>query len=263
MAPRDEQRAGRASTDGALPEYSVRVSQRARQVRLVMTAARGLEVVVPRRFDKRRIPGLVEDKLDWIERARARVAARRQALEDDPPRLPERIVLTALGREWPVEYRQAPLGRAAAGTAVRESKGTLVVTGNLDDAVACRDALRRWLARTAGRTLLARLVVLSLEHQLPYDRASIRQQRTRWGSCSRQGAISLNSKLLFLPPEVVDYVLLHELCHTRELNHSARFWTLLGGHDPDCHAHRKRLRKAGDLVPAWLEHDPRPLPAAF
>ena len=255
MAPRDEQRAGRASTDGALPEYSVRVSQRARQVRLVMTADRGLEVVVPRRFDKRRIPGLVEDRLDWIERARARVAARRQALEDDPPRLPERIALPALGREWPVEYRQAPPGRTAAGTAARESRGALVVTGDLTDPSACRDALCRWLARTARRMLLARLAVLSLEHKLPYKRASIRQQRTRWGSCSRQGGISLNAKLLFLPAEVVDYVLLHELCHTKELNHSARFWALLQRHDPECLAHRKRLRKGGELVPTWLEHD--------
>jgi predicted metal-dependent hydrolase len=96
---------------------------------------------------------------------------------------------------------------------------------------------------------------LSAEHRLPYAKASIRQQRTRWGSCSRHGTISLNARLLFLPPVLVDYVLLHELCHTKELNHSPRFWALLGSQDPECEAHRKALRKARAVIPAWLDHD--------
>ena len=237
-----------APSGGPLPDYSVRVSSRARRVRLVMTADRGLEVVVPRRFDKRRIPALVEASQDWIERAGIRVEARRRLLTENPPRLPERIVLPALGEEWQVEYRP---GRSA----VREKTGCLIVTGDSADPQACRDALCRWLARTARSALLPRLEELSAQHRLLYVRATVRQQRTRWGSCSRSGTISLNSKLLFLSPAVVDYVLVHELCHTKELNHSARFWTLMGYHDPDCHAHRKLLRKAGAWVPTWVEHD--------
>jgi predicted metal-dependent hydrolase len=65
----------------------------------------------------------------------------------------------------------------------------------------------------------------------------------------------LNARLLFLRPEVVDYVLLHELCHTVEMNHSPRFWTLLGYHDPECRVHRKLLRSAGESVPTWLDHE--------
>jgi len=135
---------------------------------------------------------------------------------------------------------------------VREAAGHLLVVTGSGDAVARQEALNRWLARAARRTLLPRLSWLAEEHRFVFERAVVRSQRTRWASCSRRGTISLNCRLLFLPPELVDHVLLHELCHTRELNHSARFWTLLGYHDPLCGTHRKALRTAGTMVPAWV-----------
>jgi predicted metal-dependent hydrolase len=234
-------------------DYTVRVSPRARRVRLVIKADGTLEVVVPRRFAKRAIPGIVESKRDWVERTRVKLEARRRELQADPPRLPDRIMLGALGEEWMVEYRLAAFGVTRTG--VRESPGRLVVTGPAGDPVACRDALCRWLTRTARGTLVPWLDELAADHDLPYSKASIRQQRTRWGSCSRRGSISLNARLLFLPPRLVEYVLLHELCHTKQLNHSPRFWALLGSHDPECDAHRKALRTAKAVVPSWLDHD--------
>lgn len=250
---------------GRLPGYSVRESARARRVRLVMSAEGGLEVVVPRRFDQRKIPGLLESKRDWIERAGTRIKdrteARRRRLEADPPRLPERIVLPAVGEEWRVEYRPQTARAAsppkAAASVVRErSGGRLVVTGDPDDFGSCRDALCRWLSRRARRVLVPRLEELALKHRLAYGRISIRHQHSRWASCSRRNTISLNARLLFLPPGVVEHVLLHELCHTVEMNHSPRFWTLLGYHDPECRVHRKLLRAAWTAVPTWLDHGP-------
>ncbi|MBN1319264.1 MAG: M48 family metallopeptidase, partial [Thermoleophilia bacterium] len=234
-------------------------------VRLVMSADGGLEVVVPRRFDQRRIPKLLESKREWIEQASARIKdrteARRRRLEADPPRLPERIVLAGVGEEWQVEYRArttrvgSPPGMA--GSVARERPGSrLVVTGDLDDFGSCRDALCRWLSRRARRVLVPALEELALKHRFSYGRVSVRQQHSRWASCSRRNTISLNARLLFLPPGVVEHVLLHELCHTVEMNHSPRFWTLLGYHDPECHAHRKLLRAAWTAVPTWLDHEP-------
>jgi len=234
-------------------EYSVRVSARARRVRLVMTVD-GLEVVVPRGFSQRRIPELLASKRHWIERASTRVEARRRRLELDPPRLPGRIVLPAVDEEWMVGY--CPLGvEARAGASVRERPGYhLAVTGDSADFDACKQALCRWLNRRAREELVPRLAELARRHGLGYERVSIRQQRTRWGSCSRRRAISLNAKLVLMPPAAVDYVLLHELCHTVELNHSPRFWALVEKHDPEYRAHKKLVKAAAKAMPPWLDN---------
>jgi hypothetical protein len=89
-------------------------------------------------------------------------------------------------------------------------------------------------------------------------RGQIRGQRTRWGSCSGRGTISLNWHLLFLTPEQVRYVLLHELCHTVELNHSPRFWRLLQQHQPDSEVLRQVMRRAWQDLPAWLHEAQQP-----
>jgi predicted metal-dependent hydrolase len=252
-----------------MPAFAVRVSTRARHVRLVMTGGGELVVVVPRRFDQRKIPAIVEARLPWIERARGRVEARQAAAGAlaalDEPSLPERIVLAALGEEWQVEYRPRPqaAGRqvdqvgsgatASRGATVREAAGNrLIVTGPPADEEASRQALVRWLRGRAQIELSGRLEDLARDHRLPFGVVTVRHQRTRWGSCSPQRAISLNLKLLFLDPALVDHVLLHELCHTRELNHSKRFWALVQIHDPVWKAHRRQAREGWRTLPRWL-----------
>jgi predicted metal-dependent hydrolase len=79
----------------------------------------------------------------------------------------------------------------------------------------------------AKRKLSRRLTYLAYKHGFTYNRASIRNQRTRWGSCSQKNDISLNMKLVRLPDELMDYVILHELTHTRCKNHSSEFWAEL------------------------------------
>jgi predicted metal-dependent hydrolase len=74
-----------------------------------------------------------------------------------------------------------------------------------------------------------------------YQRLTIKNQGTRWGSCSARGALSFNYRLLFVPPAVLDYVVVHEVCHLRELNHSDRFWNLVAQEIPAYHAYRQAL----------------------
>jgi len=96
-----------------------------------------------------------------------------------------------------------------------------------------------------------RLRALSEHTGMHHRSVSVRRQKTRWASCSRRKAISLNVKLLFLPPVLADYVLLHELCHTIELNHSKRFWALVARHCPDYQRHDAMLRDMWDRIPRW------------
>ena len=76
----------------------------------------------------------------------------------------------------------------------------------------------------AKKRIIARLAELAKQHGFTYNKVTIRNQRTRWGSCSAKNNISLNIKLVALPPELFDYVILHELVHTRVHNHSRKFW---------------------------------------
>ena len=100
---------------------------------------------------------------------------------------------------------------------------------------------REWLAR-ARRELVPRVGELAHQHGLRVQRVSIRRQRSRWGSCSRRGSISLNWRLAHAPALVRDYVIIHELMHLREMNHSQRFWSHVDTAFPDREAAETWLR---------------------
>ncbi len=238
--------------------YTVKESQRARHVRLRLSLREGLVVVVPRGFDQRLLPALIAQKQRWLERAWARLQAGHGQHEPAAPaRLPATLSLRAVGEEWTVEYRAttSPRVRALAKPGQR-----LVFSGHVADRGACIAALRRWLSRKAHQHLGPWLVRLAREGGFQYKRMLIKSQRTRWGSCSVRHTITLSLKLLFLPSDVVRYVLLHELCHTVQPNHSQGFWALLQRHEPAWPSRRKELRAAAHLVPAWLDERKRSRP---
>ncbi|HEY9172550.1 MAG TPA: SprT family zinc-dependent metalloprotease [Verrucomicrobiae bacterium] len=102
-----------------------------------------------------------------------------------------------------------------------------------------RPVVEGHLRRLAERELPLRVAECAVLHQLTVRRLSVRNQRSRWGSCSRRGTISLNWRLIQTPPFVRDYIILHELMHLREMNHSARFWRLV---EDVCPAYRQAER---------------------
>ncbi len=234
-----------------LLEYTVRVSPRAKHVRLTVSRDGEVTVVVPRRFSVKRVPAIVAARAEWIELARAR-ALERRAMQADAhgEGLPDAISLSATGESFCVAYRET----AATSVTARVSRSDLLtLSGAVGDHAACSAALRRWLLRHARERLGPTLEELSVAHGLPHVSIRFRWQRTRWGSCSARGGISLNAKLLFLPPHLVRYVMLHELCHTSVMDHSVRFWAFLGEHDPSWSRHRRELRESWLHVPQWVE----------
>jgi predicted metal-dependent hydrolase len=215
-----------------------------------MSARDGLVVVVPKGFEHSRIPGLLERKRDWLEKAARRADQQRKFFRPEPPgKVPERILLHAIGEEWSVDYR--PTG--APWVAAVERRGNrLLVYGDIDSGDACKQALQRWLNRKTHQHLVPWLNQLATEKGFQVRRVFVKSQRTRWASCSRHGAISINQKTLFIPADLVRYVFIHEFGHTVYLNHSARFWALVRGHAPDYKEKDRKLREAWRLVPAWL-----------
>lgn len=161
---------------------------------------------------------------------------------------PEVLDLTAVNERWGVGYRSSPSGRALC----RESQPAQLLLVQGAGEAAWRMALRRWLTRRAKAALLPWLAATSEELGLAYANAGVRGQKTRWGSCSARGNISLNHALLFLPPPLVRYLFVHELCHTRQMNHSERFWALVARMEPSYREYEKELRLAARYVPPWL-----------
>ncbi len=160
---------------------------------------------------------------------------------------PECLALRLSGEVLPIDYQNA-----AGSPRALERAGRLIVTAEGFDEDAQRLALKRYLSRRARGVLEPRLLARADEVGVSVPKIAIRAQQTRWGSCSANGTISLNYYLVFLPAELVDYVLLHELCHRRQLNHSPRFWTLLERAEPETDRLRSELKRAWHFVPAWL-----------
>ncbi len=114
------------------------------------------------------------------------------------------------------------------------------------------EAERKALAERAAAILPARAAHFAPMVGVSYQRIAIRAQRTRWGSCSSQGNLNFNCLLVLCPPEVLDYVVIHELCHRKELNHSPRFWAEVEKYCPDYLQQKKWLKDNGNALIARL-----------
>ena len=128
-----------------------------------------------------------------------------------------------------------------------------MVTGRVEDGSEVIQGLRRWLVRHTRESLVPWLDELSVHAGLSYGKVAVRGQRTRWASCSSKGNINLNYRLLFLPPDVVRYILNHELCHTVHLNHSRKFWDMVASMEPEFRVYNKLAKKGMEEVPGWAK----------
>lgn len=226
--------------------WTVRVSRRARRMSVRVYPGGRVEVVVPPGAAPAVVQRFVGSHRQWIERRVEDLsAASPLALEHRP----QSIDLPAIERTYSVEYRRTASTRI---TVTRSGERVLVVSGAIDTDHAVEYALQQWLAALAQETLYAALSAVAGQGGFPFKRIQIRRQRTRWGSCSASGTISLNVCLLFLDPAVVRYLLVHELCHTKQMNHSPRFWALVARHEPRYEQLDRELLRGWQRVPGWM-----------
>ncbi|MFP4492955.1 MAG: M48 family metallopeptidase [Puniceicoccaceae bacterium] len=233
-----------------VPNYQVRRSSKAKNLRLKVTRDEGLLVVVPKGFDERKIPALLKRKRTWIADAMKRVEETKRFLEPKPAdHLPESVKLTALGETWPVEYRE---DCRRSGLWLRAEGGKLVIVGETLNREAVIRKLKEWLRLRVRENLFPLAESIAAKHRLEISGLFVKSQRTRWASCSAKRNLSLNTKLLFIPPELVRYVIVHELCHTVHMNHSNEFWRLVQAYEPAFRTMDARLREAWKRIPPWL-----------
>ena len=202
----------------------MRRSDRARRIRVSVDPEHGVQVTLPRRARLRDAAAAVAELQPWIERRVAEVdAARAQA--------------AALGDAIPFLGGTLELRAEPGRTRVHRSGDVLRVPP--DDPVA----VERWLRRAARAELEPRAHRAAAALGVRVARVTIRDPRTRWGSCSSSGSLSFSWRLVLAPEDVLDYVVWHEVCHLREMNHSPRFWALVARHCPGYEEPRRWLRR--------------------
>ena len=225
--------------------WTVRVSRRARRLSVRVYPGGRVEVVVPPGASPAAVEKFVGTHRQWIHR-RVEDLSTAAAVDDSRP---VSIKLPAIGRHYAVEYEYAPQPTARVRVG---GENVIIVSGPLHNDRAITAALRDWLADLAREQLGSELAKVAAEGGFHYARAQIRRQRTRWGSCSASGTISMNVCLLFQRPQVVRYLLVHELCHTRHMNHSKRFWAAVASQEPDYRALDRELLRGWQTVPGWM-----------
>ena len=220
--------------------FSLRQSSKAKRLLFKPSIRYGFEIVLPRFYNDNWVLDSVKQSKTKIQQRLAEIKEARKELK------PTLITLRSTGDSWQVIYGNI---NDFDSEAITETSTTLSVPEKPEDVFWAAFLLQKWLQQKAIEYLPEHLNDLSLKLKLSYNRVSIKQQKTRWGSCSIKRNINLNRNLMLMPPGVVDYVLHHELVHLKVLNHSATFWQELGSLFPQYKEQLKRLK--AHRIPEW------------
>lgn len=227
--------------------YQLRRSERAKKTRIIVAAGK-IEVVAPMKVSERRIRAFVEAQHDWIRDAIKRVGHRAQAVNSlAPPQYMPGALVPYQGRriELAIKPTSAKSHRvqllAQDQILVYQPNSTLPEHGS--DSI--RLALEGWMKHQARQHALQMIDRHSQKHQLLPRSLRIKTQKSRWGSCGPRNDINLNWLLMLAPPVIMEYVVVHELCHIKQKNHSRDFWALVSEHMPDYLQHRHWLKQHG------------------
>lgn len=230
-----------------------RVSPRAKRIVLRFKPAAGLEIVLPGRLRPTDFLQAVRSKREWIETQAAKLRASGVPLSSRDWLLPREIVLA----DWPeraplrlvVGYREGPPHTL---TVSQPEPGRLLVAGRTTDKLLAAGALAEAVTRLSRRPILLAMEQVSGETGMRAQKVRVARQRSRWGSCSAKGVVSLNYRLALLPFDLARYVMLHELCHLEHLHHGPAFWQLLDRIEPRSLLLDKKLGQAGSFLPGWV-----------
>jgi predicted metal-dependent hydrolase len=220
------------SLDNQSIVYIIKRSYRARLVWLTYKAESGLHVTVPRNYNLNDLPDFLRRNARWI------IKHSRSA------KLLSEKISGGLGDSLLLQGRSVPVvRRQCEGRESMDFDGQ-ALTLDLNDPTGDGGRLvRPWLENRARPVIRQKAEAWALRLGVKYERISIRNQRTRWGSCSRLGNLSFNWRLIMVPEPVLDYVVIHELCHLKEMNHQKSFWKQVALYCPQWREQRLWLNR--------------------
>jgi len=212
------------------------VRSKRRTVALIVESDGSVTVRAPMRLPEIAIREFVEKHVDWVEKKKAEMRA---VVPIQSKQYQSGETFLYLGREYPLEV-------------VADQSKKLILDDHFKIAKsALKDAelvFQNWYRQQAKQWIVERVKHLAELHQLHYDKVKITSARTRWGSCSSRNTLSFSWRLMLTAPEVIEYVIIHELAHAVHHNHSKRFWNLVEKLLPDNQKLRKRLKDYGKQV---------------
>jgi predicted metal-dependent hydrolase len=222
--------------------FTIRRSQRARRARVTLNEIGAVIVVLPTRAAEREAGELVERHRRWITNHQRRIGEAQRILAARPA-IGEGRTISLRGLPHEVVAERDASGRRYSSVEVEvHSPPSIVVRQAPTDPRHITDVLQNWLRREARRDLERQVALRAAEMKLQPRRISVRDQRSRWGSASRRGTLSFSWRLVLCPPDILDYVVVHELAHLRWAGHGARFWALVHRHAPAADHYRRWLR---------------------
>ncbi|MBU0668392.1 M48 family metallopeptidase [Patescibacteria group bacterium] len=244
--------------------YTLIRSNRARRLSIKIGGTSGLEVIVPLRGDISRVPRFMREKEDWILRHVDDLAEKRA----QRPQFEDGARVRVLGEEMVLRIFLGSgfSAGAGAGAGARKKKasakevrplvfkgesayfGTPEIHVRAASIPEAKKALEKHLRGVAERHFAKRTAQIASQMNTTFERITIKGQKSRWGSCSRQKNLNFNWRLVLAPPAVMDSIIMHELAHTVHMSHGVRFYALLGKHCPDHRRLSKMLQETAFII---------------
>jgi len=217
-----------------MPDNFILERKKVKHARIRVSENLSVRVLVPENFDNTDIQNLLKKKQSWIDKNLNKFKSRTEKIK-----LHDNQILL-FGNKYTYFYRAEYHNKVV----INKEHKTIQSKINLLD----KDQQLKWYKRYAKRHITKRLKEIAKENKFKYNKVFIRDQRTKWGNCSTQKNLSFNWRLIKTPDFVIDYLIFHELVHTRTMNHTAKFWTELRSLYPEYQQAVKWLDKYGNSL---------------
>jgi predicted metal-dependent hydrolase len=227
-------------------KYTIRRSHRATKTRIVVTTEK-IEVVAPMRVSARQIHAFVSMKQDWVVKAQNKLNIEVKAQKKwGAAHYSDGVLVPYQGQQIKLSLQPSSVKKVKIELHEQEFKICFsACSPGQDDSELIRLSLMDWMKAQARKRVTTYVALHAEKYQLYPRLVKIKTQKSRWGSCGIHNDIHINWLLIMAPPEVLEYVVVHELCHIKERNHSTRFWSLVEQHLPEYQKQRLWLRQHG------------------
>lgn len=214
--------------------YIHKIHSRSRSIKLKIEKDGQLVVVTPPKINKGQIEDFIQKNVYWIQKTQTKISDN-LAITDEK--------VQVFGKWYLIEKMHTDL--IPVGVKVYGEKILINSAKNNPTNQEIKKKIDQFIKNTAEKYIIPRTFQIGQKMNIEFKNIILRQQKTRWGSCSSTLTLSFNWRLVHYPTHIIDYVIIHELSHIIHMNHSDKFWALVGKYDPEHRQHRNWLKKKG------------------